>query len=200
MSSLRHNHAGARTSRDDYLDAARSLILDVGWKRTTLTEVARRAGVSRMTIYRTWPDMERLLGDLMTREWGAVVATVAALDNAEHGWVDRLVDGISDTVIALRDNELFRRIVDVDPEMLLPYLLDRRGRSQDAIIAILEERIAQAQSDGAVRDGNPVLLARSLLLLAHGQVLSVHTMTDETITVADLDAEFRTALRRALQP
>ncbi|MDP3893381.1 MAG: TetR/AcrR family transcriptional regulator, partial [Nocardioides sp.] len=112
----------------------------------------------------------------------------------------RLVDGVSDTVIALRDNELFRRIVDVDPEMLLPYLLDRRGRSQDAIIAILRDRIAQGQRDGAVRDGDPLLLARSLLLLAHGQALSVHTMTDDTITTGDLDQEFRTVLRRALQP
>jgi AcrR family transcriptional regulator len=45
MSSLRHNSV-----RDGYLDAARDCILDVGWRRTTLTEVARRAGVSRMTI------------------------------------------------------------------------------------------------------------------------------------------------------
>ena len=41
MTSIRHN---------TYLDAARDCILDVGWKRTTLTDVARRAGVSRMTI------------------------------------------------------------------------------------------------------------------------------------------------------
>ena len=50
-----------------YLEATRDCILDVGLKRTTLTEVARRAGVSRMTIYRTWPDMESLLAELRTR-------------------------------------------------------------------------------------------------------------------------------------
>ena len=53
MSSLRHNEE----PQAGYLDAARACILDVGWRRTTLTEVARRAGVSRMTIYRAWPDM-----------------------------------------------------------------------------------------------------------------------------------------------
>ena len=67
MTSIRHN---------TYLDAARACILDVGWKRTTLTDVARRSGVSRMTIYRTWPDMQTLLADLMTREWTGVVAAV----------------------------------------------------------------------------------------------------------------------------
>ena len=60
MTSLRHNSAeieAPRAPRDAYLDAARDCILDVGWRRTTLTEVARRAGVSRMTIYRTWADI-----------------------------------------------------------------------------------------------------------------------------------------------
>ena len=74
-------------------------ILDVGWRRTTLTEVARRAGVSRMTIYRTWPDMPQLLGDLMTREWGGVVddaRSPARTPSATR--CDRLVDGIVGTV------------------------------------------------------------------------------------------------------
>src|ERR1700752_3666657 len=74
MTSLRHN-TGLDQREHAYLDAARDCILDVGWRRTTLTEVARRAGVSRMTIYRTWSDMPELLGDLMTREWGELVAS-----------------------------------------------------------------------------------------------------------------------------
>src|SRR4051794_41760150 len=74
MTSLRHN----TEPQAAYLDAARACILDVGWRRATLTDVARRAGVSRMTIYRTWPDMPTVLGDLMTREWGEVVAKAVA--------------------------------------------------------------------------------------------------------------------------
>ena len=34
------------------LDAVRDCVLAVGVRRTTLTDVARRAGVSRMTLYR----------------------------------------------------------------------------------------------------------------------------------------------------
>src|SRR5689334_14187512 len=75
MTSLRHYLAlpATGTADDALLDAARASILAVGWKRSTLTDVARRAGVSRMTIYRRWPDMQTLLADLMTREWSAVV-------------------------------------------------------------------------------------------------------------------------------
>jgi len=200
MTSLRHNTGPEREPRDSYLDAARECILDVGWRRTTLTEVARRAGVSRMTIYRTWSDMQQLLGDLMTREWGAVVSEAVAAKDAEVEPVSQLVDEIVGTVRALRDNELFVRIVELDPELLLPYLLSRRGRSQDAILALTEQQIRSAQKADAVRAGNPTAIARTLLLAAHGFVLSAHTMVDDEVTEAELDAELRLVLTRALAP
>ena len=198
MTSLRHNDA--LPVRDGYLDAARDCILDVGWRRTTLTEVARRAGVSRMTIYRSWSDMQQLLADLMTREWGAVVAAAAASRGGDEQAVDRIVGTAVRAVRALRDNELFVRIVELDPELLLPYLLARRGRSQQAILDLVTEQLRAGQTDGQVRAGDPVVLARALLLTTHGFVLSAHTMVDDTVTEADLDAELREILTRAVRP
>jgi AcrR family transcriptional regulator len=193
MTSIRNNG-----SEDRYLDAARDCILATGWTRTTLTDVARRAGVSRMTIYRTWPDMQTLLADLMTREWGGVVAEVASA-GAGLAPAERLSRGVSRTVTALRSNDLLRKIVEVDPELLLPYLLQRRGRSQDNILGLLEPLIAEGQADGSVRAGDPGLLARSILLTAHGFTLSAETMTDEH-SVEAYDEELRTLLERYLAP
>lgn len=190
------------SSRHRLLDAAREVILAVGWRRATLTDVARRAGVSRMTVYRAFPDMQSLLAELMTRElvdqFGAVVggADPSGADQA----ADVLAREFTAAVGALRRNELFRRIMDVDPEQLLPYLLHRRGRSQDAVIGILGARIAQAQSTGGVRDGDPVLMARSLVLAAHGFALSVTTMTDDVLAPADFDSQLADLARRYLAP
>ena len=206
MTSLRHN---SDSVRDGYLDAARACILDVGWRRTTLTEVARRAGVSRMTIYRTWSDMQQLLGDLMTREWaGVVAASVTAADRPapadppqdEPSTADRLVADIVATARMLRENELFVRIVELDPELLLPYLLARRGRSQDAILALVETQLEAGQRDGTVRAGSPVAIARALVLATHGYVLSAHTMLGDGVTEDDLDDELATLLSRSLAP
>lgn len=196
MTSLRHN----TEPRDAYLDAARDCILDVGWRRTTLTEVARRAGVSRMTIYRTWSDMPQLLSDLMTREWSGVVADALADEVPDTPTIERLVGDIVGTVQRLRENELFIRIVDLDPELILPYLFSRRGRSQDAILELTVAALSEAQAAGEVRTGNPVLMARSMLLAAHGFVLSAHTMVDDVVSLDELDGELRLALTRGLQP
>src|SRR3954468_10187145 len=198
MTSLRHNDGA--DPRDAYLDAARDCILDVGWRRTTLTEVARRAGVSRMTIYRTWADMPQLLADLMTREWGGVVADSLAAEDPAATALDRLVGDIVGTVQRLRENELFVRIVELDPELLLPYLLSRRGRSQDAILDLTARAIADGQAEGTIRAGNPLAIARGLLLAAHGHVLSSHTMVDDDVTEEELDAELVLTLSRSLRP
>jgi len=158
--------------------------------------------VSRMTIYRTWPDMPSVLGDLMTREWGEVVArAVREADAALRGEptaADRLVAEVVATARALRENELFVRIVELDAELLLPYLLTRRGRSQQAIAELTAGRIREGQADGSIRAGSPEAMSRALLLSAHGFVLSAHTMVDDQVSEDDLDAELEQVVRRAV--
>src|ERR1700709_128232 len=109
MTSIRHNPESPISPHDAYLDAARAAILAVGWSRTTLTDIARRAGVSRMTLYRRWPDTQPLLADLMTREWAGVVDT-AGLEAATLGSAREQVSaGVVATVRALRANDLVQR-------------------------------------------------------------------------------------------
>jgi hypothetical protein len=50
-----------------------------------------------------------------------------------------------------------------------------------------------------VRDGDPVLLARSVLLAAYGFGLSAPTMTDDRLDEAAFDAELRTLVERYLR-
>ncbi|MGY2876881.1 AcrR family transcriptional regulator [Marmoricola sp. URHA0025 HA25] len=186
----------AASPADLALDAAREAILAVGWSRTTLTDVARRAGVSRMTIYRNWPDMRALLADLMTREWSALVQADTEATNA----LDRLVRSGVATVRAIRANPLFARVVELDPELLLPYLLDRPGRSQRLVIEVVADQVRAGQATGEVRDGDPELLARSVVLACHGFTLSTQTMTGAGVSEQQLDDELAVLLERYLRP
>ncbi|MCW2761311.1 MAG: TetR family transcriptional regulator [Marmoricola sp.] len=204
MTSIRHKSQGPTAPDDGYLDAAREAILAVGWSRTTLTDIARRAGVSRMTLYRRWPDTQTLLADLMTREWGRVVAEAAGFSSTGTDPLRRVTDGVVATVQGLRANELLRRIIDVDPQLLLPYLLDRRGRSQDLLATALAELIGEGQRSGSIRAGDADRMARSLLLACHGFTLSAHTMTDgpspsRDADVTALDTELAHLVERFLQ-
>ena len=190
-----------RTGRDLYLDAARECILDVGWRRTTLTEVARRAEVSRMTIYRTWADMPTLLGRPDDPRVGRACSTRSPAPRTEQADpVAVLRADLVAMVRALRGNELFVRIVELDPELVLPYLLARRGRSQDAILAVVEDVVRAGQAAGAVRRGEPTAIARALVLAAHGFVISAQTMVDDRVSEDDLDAELGRVVEGLLRP
>ena len=108
------------------------------------------------------------------------------------------------TVQALRANDLVRRIVDVDPEVLLPYLLDRRGRSQEHVADATAALVTEGQREGSIRPGDPTTIARSLLLATHGFVLSAHTMVDGAeggdADVTHFDDELGLLVERYLAP
>ncbi|MFR0355308.1 TetR/AcrR family transcriptional regulator [Streptomyces sediminimaris] len=199
MTPIRHNGSDS----DAVLDAVKDCVLAVGVRRTTLTDVARRAGVSRMTLYRRWPDVRTLVGDLMTREWVGVATR--AIPERRPGAHARglLVDGLVAGVEAFRAHPLFRKIVDVDPELLLPYVLDRRGASQNALLELLADGLAEGHADGSVRAGQPERQARSLLLVVQSFTLSLRTMTDEDdpeLSSAAFLTELRSILERTLTP
>jgi AcrR family transcriptional regulator len=196
MTSLRHKSGDEPTAADLALDAARESILAVGWSRTTLTEVARRAGVSRMTIYRNWPDMGALLADLMTREWAGLMQVPQSDGTA----LERLVDGIVTTVRAVRANPLFGRIIELDPERLLPYLLERPGRSQALVLTVVADQVRAGQAVGEIRPGDPHLLARSVVLACHGFALSAATMTRPGVSLALLDEQLAALVEGYLRP
>ncbi|MGA5647714.1 TetR/AcrR family transcriptional regulator [Streptomyces seoulensis] len=199
MTSIRHN----RSHADTVLDAVRDCVLAVGVRRTTLADVARRAGVSRMTLYRRWPDLGTLVGDLMTREWLAV-ATRAMPDASEGPHTRaRIVTGLVAGVTEFRDHPLFHKILDVDPELLLPYVLDRRGATQEALLTLLTDALREGHADGSVRVTHPERQARAVLLLVQSFALSLRTMTDEDDAELDATAflgELRTLLERTLTP
>jgi AcrR family transcriptional regulator len=53
------------------LTAAMELLFDQGLHTMSIDEVARRAGVSKATIYRWWPSNERLALDALATEWAS---------------------------------------------------------------------------------------------------------------------------------
>jgi AcrR family transcriptional regulator len=161
---------------DLILDAARATVLDFGVKRTTVSEVARRAGLSRMTVYRRYPDGAALIRALMTREFGALLTeSLSSLDGAAPGR-ERIVTASVRTVERLMTHPLMLRLLELEPETLIPYLTERVGRFQQLARVATREAIVAGQSDGSVRAGDPSALAAACELAARGPVLAARSL------------------------
>lgn len=195
-----HARVSQRTVEDDaLLDAAHACVLAVGVRRTTVTDVARRAAVSRMTLYRRFPDITSLIQALMTREFSAIIDDVDSQARRLPSARERLVESAVVGADRLTRNPLFLRIVDVDPELLLPYVTTRLGSFQAAVVSAFEERVREGVADGSIVAAAPPIVARSIELALRGFVLQTLAEGAEAAREPEL-AELRRLLDRYLAP
>lgn len=148
------------------LDAALDELLAHGIRRTTASDIAKRAGVSRQTLYRYWPDAHALFAALVTREM------IAVLPRGEASDLDELVALLARTADDIRRMALVDRLRETDPELFARYVFDRLGASQRAVHAELRRRITSGQTAGFVRAGDPDAMAALLLLAVQSVVQS----------------------------
>lgn len=180
---------------DRILAAAASCVRDFGMERVTLAEIARRAGVSRPTVYRRWPDTRSILASLLTDR---IVGAWRAAPSRSVGRT-ALVSRIVEVVRRLRRDDLILTVLRADPELAMVYIADRLGTSQQILIDIVAEELRKAQADNTVRHADPGQLAAMVLLITQSVIQSgqiVHPILD-----ADgLDDELAHALNGYLAP
>jgi AcrR family transcriptional regulator len=150
--------------RERILDAALEQFKLVGLRRTTVGDVARRAGVGRVTIYRRIGHKRELVVGVIQSEVSRLMESVreaiAPLESAE----DRLVEAFAVGVRLVRSDALLQRLLETEPEDLLPYLtLDFAP-----ILALARTFVASEVAPGRNAD----LLGELLARLAQSLVLT----------------------------
>lgn len=180
---------------DRILEAAATCVRDFGMERVTLAEIARRAGVSRPTVYRRWPDTRSIVASMLTdRIVGAWRATPARAAGREA-----LVARIVEVVRRLRRDDLIVHVLRANPELAMVYIVDRLGTSQQMLIDMVADELRKAQEGNTVRDADPRQLAAMVLLITQS-VLQSGQIVHPILGHADLDAELAHALNGYLCP
>lgn len=181
-------------TRTVLLDAALAEVLAHGIRRTTASEIARRADVSRQTLYRYWPDVQALLASLVTRELFAVVPR-----GAEASSLDDFADALVETADRIRSLPLLDRLRETDSELFARYILERLGTSQRSIHGEIATRVAAGQRAGFIRVGDADRLAAMVLLIAQSAIQSA-PLVAEWLPPETWRAELRAAIAGYLAP
>jgi AcrR family transcriptional regulator len=169
------------------LGAALDLLLESGVEATSIEQVARRAGVTRATVYRRFPDKTQLLIATMEAAYGNPPASPEIRD-VEHlltGWAHALADP--------RQRRLLRRLygaIDGLPELATAYR-NRFGEHRDhARRHVLE----QARDRGQLPlDTDPAVL----LDLLTGAVWQHLASRPDTSAADDVERFLRAVLHQA---
>ncbi len=193
MSISNAERLGAVESR--ILDAAADCVLAFGVDRVTLAEIARRAAVSRPTVYRRFPDTRSILAALLTSR---ITHALDAVPSAGVGRVP-LVERIVGVAQLLRRDDVIMSVLRQAPDFTMVYLADRLGTSQQILLDTVAGEIRSAQDEGSVRAGDVGQLATMSLLITQSTILSAHTV-ESILDAPALIAELAYALNGYLQP
>ncbi|MGO9103290.1 TetR/AcrR family transcriptional regulator [Mycobacterium sp.] len=178
---------GEDATVDRVAAAAFEMFAEYGIRRATIDDVARRAGVSKMTVFRRFQSKQGLVGVVIAREIRRGMAELDRVWEREQTLEQRVVLGFSFAVNFVRGHALFDRLLRSEPELLLP-LLTIDGT---AALALYRELIGQrlrtevraGRAAPADVDQAAEVLARlaiSLLLTREGTI----TLDDDETIVA----------------
>jgi AcrR family transcriptional regulator len=162
------NAEPTQTVEQRILEAAASCVLAYGVDRVTLAEIARRAGVSRPTVYRRFPDTQTILAALLT------MRITHALDDVPSRGVGRrqVVDRVVAVAGRLRLDDVIMMVLHDAPDLAMLYLSERLGTSQQILLDTVAGELKLAQDEGSVRPGDVRQFAAMCLLITQSTILS----------------------------
>ncbi len=140
------------------LDAALEAATIHGITRMSMGDVARRAGLSRQTLYRYFPSKDVLVAAVVGAETALLIEQVlgAAVDHDDPR--ESLEAALATAFRLLREHPLLDRLLRTEPESLLPLLTTEGSPAMVQVRSIIELLVAE-RAPAAVGD-DPVALRR----------------------------------------
>ena len=183
------------STRERILTGALDQFAETGLRRTTVEDIARRAGLARVTVYRHFANRDEISQAVLL---GEIESFFSELDRAVEPYTtaeERLVEGFVFALEFLHEHALLRRLLRTEPETILPYLA-----LNSPTIAFAREAVAERVHDPALEvtlpDRTVAAIAELVVRLVHSMVLNPATALGE----GDPPSAAREAAERWLLP
>ena len=184
-------NAGPAPGADELVDRVAAAALDqfaeYGIRRSTIDDIARRAGVSKMTVFRRFQNKQGLIEVVIAREIRRGMAELARAWERQDTLEEALVQGFEFVGRFVRGHPLFDRLLRSEPELLLPLITVDGAPALELYRSLIarslraEVRAGRAASADIDRAAEVIArLAQSLLLTQPGTI----TLDDHDSVVA----------------
>lgn len=160
---------------DRFLDAAQAEFVQVGIRRARLGDIARRAGVTRVTVHRKYATKNDLIAAVLAREGRRAMAEIDQALNAIPAIADKIAYVFAYCVCYPRHGELGVLLIN-DPQPVLP-ALTVHGEPLIAIVrTLLTHLLRHAQTSGELTDFDPEPAADVLAHLTFSYAMAAKTL------------------------
>lgn len=175
------------------LDAAYELFCHIGVQRSTMEDVARRAGVSRVTVYRRFATKGALVDQVLRREIRRYFDQFRLDIRHARTAADRVVLGFVSSLRAIRSNPLIGGLMAANPDALLPTTIGDGGRTLATVRAFVAGQLRREQEAGQVSGDVNVDVVAELMVRVCSSFLVIpsHIVDlDDDEQLADLARQF----------
>ncbi|MFD5243932.1 TetR/AcrR family transcriptional regulator [Amycolatopsis sp. NPDC058340] len=183
-------------TRTRILDAAYTQFAKTGIQRSTMEDVARRAGVSRITVYRRFPGKDVLVEQVVRREFRRYFDRFLADIEQADTVAERVVLGFVSSLRAIRGNPLIGGLLDVEPDLLMASMIGDGGRTLATVRAFVAGQLKQEQAAGNVSRKLDIDLAAELMVRVSTSFLVIPSQ----VVDVDDDEQLADVARRFLVP
>ena len=174
------------TRKQRILDAAAELFVHYGYDKTTVSDIARQAGISKGAIYLHFKSKDDLLEGLIIREMQHYAEKwLAHVDADPQGGT---IGGMyKNMLVALSSSPFFSAIFRQDGRILGNYLRKKDNLfRQQQFKGTRQEFIAMMQEAGAIRsDVDAHIIAHIMNMLSYGLISMEAIMDKEDIPSTD---------------
>ncbi|VVJ18130.1 Transcriptional regulator [Amycolatopsis camponoti] len=178
------------------LDAAYEQFCRMGIQRSTMEDVAKRAGLSRITVYRRFATKDTLVEHVVRREYRRYFDRFLVEIKQAETVADRVVLGFVSSLRAIRGNPLIGGLMAAEPGLLASSMITDDGRTLATVREFVAGQLRQEQHAGNVRTELDADVVAELMVRVSGSFLAIPSH------VIDLDDEEQLAAlaRRYLVP
>ena len=157
------------------LDGALSAFEEFGVRRSSMNEIARRAGISPATLYRRFAQKSDVVLGVGLREVRRFLAQVDAQVDASLPADEQIVALFVAFLSGLRRNKLLARLLDTEPETVLPALTVNGWPVLMLGRDYLADIIRRLQAEGAADEYDPLPVAEMIARVALSMALTPQT-------------------------
>ncbi|MEV4554088.1 TetR/AcrR family transcriptional regulator [Nonomuraea wenchangensis] len=178
------------------LDAAYEQFCRMGIRRSTMEDVARRAKVSRITVYRRFESKDTLVEHVVRREFRRYFDRFL-IDIEQAGTAgDRVVLGFVSSLRAIRGNPLIGGLIVSEPDLLVPSMMTDGGQTLATVREFVAGQLRREQRTGNVSAALDADLVAEMMVRVSTSFLAIPS----AVIDLDDDEQLVTVARRFLVP
>ncbi|MGI8334276.1 TetR/AcrR family transcriptional regulator [Actinomadura scrupuli] len=183
-------------TRARVLDAAYEQFCRTGIQRSTMEDVARRAGISRITVYRRFATKDALVEQVVRREFRRYFDRfLIDIEQAETA-ADRVVLGFVSSLHAIRRNPLIGGLIATEPDLLVSSMISDGGRTLATVRQFVAGQLRHEQRAGNVSSDLDTEFVAELMVRISASFLAIPSHLIDL----DDDDQLAAVARRFLVP